>query len=192
MQCGDVTSHSFPTHAVDIPPALSYSAASMNFTSLLTSPRFLLAAGFGLLLSACSTKVKGDGATITKVNPYHLLDENGVSGADPSLAFERERLLHGAITDKEREARLGDYYTIFWKVADRSQPVTVRLEYRQKAFGLAVKKVEKEVTDIGRDNTTHFEFIGDDYIVNGPVTAWRASIVRGGTVLVSYNSYLWE
>jgi len=165
----------------------------MNFTRILASPRFLLSLGFGLLLSSCSTKVVGNGGTITKVNPYHLNDAKGNQNvADPSLAFERNRLLHGAITNIEQELRKGDYYTIFWKVEDRSQPVTVRFEYRQQASGIAIKSLETEVTKVKRDNTTHFSIIGEDHYVNGPVTAWRASLVRGKEVIVSYNSYLWE
>ena len=68
----------------------------------------------------------------------------------------------------------------------------VRLEYRQQNTGYKVKMVEQEVTDIRRHNTTKFNFIGDDYVTNGPVTAWRASIVRGKDELVAYKSYIWE
>ena len=153
----------------------------------------LLAAGFGLLLASCSTKQVGAGATITKVNPYHLADAfDVITASDPSLRFERDALLHGAISVAERRERQGDYFTIFWKAEDRTQPLTVRLEYRQKNTGLKVKTIEQEVTDIHRKNTTKFNFIGNEYVTNGPVTSWRASIVRGKDSLVDYKSYLWE
>jgi hypothetical protein len=165
----------------------------MSLPSLISHSRIILAAGLGLLLASCSTKSVGNGATITKVNPYHLKDVNArVVAADPSINFEKDSILHGAISQEERIARQGDYFTIFWSVEDRSQPVVVRLEYRQKASGLTIKKVEQDVAEIGRNNVTKFAFIGDDYVSNGPVTAWRASIVRGSQVLTSYNSYLWE
>jgi hypothetical protein len=48
------------------------------------------------------------------------------------------------------------------------------------------------VTDVHRNNTTKFAFIGNEYQTNGPVTSWRASIVRGKDTLVDYKSYLWE
>jgi hypothetical protein len=165
----------------------------MNFSRLLTPSRVFLAAGLGLFLASCSTKSVGEGATIYKVNPYHLIDakEQG-KAADRSLRFEHERKLHGAISDAERAERQGDYYTVFWKVKDRSQPVTVRFEYKQKATGLKLKVLEQEVTDIGRSNTTDFSVIGNDYLVNGPVTAWRVVLLRGKDTLVTYNSYLWE
>ena len=165
----------------------------MGFLRLLQSSRVFLAAGLGLFMVSCSTAEKGNGATITKVNPYHLPNYAVIiPPSDPSITFERDAVLHGAISGTERAARQGDYYTIFWKVEDRTQPVKVRLEYRQQNTGYKVKMVEQEVTDIRRHNTTKFNFIGDDYVTNGPVTAWRASIVRGKDELVAYKSYIWE
>ncbi len=165
----------------------------MRFFQLIRSSRVLLAAGLGLLLANCSTKQVGAGATITKVNPYHLTDAfRPITATDPSIRFERDVLLHGAISTEERREREGDYFTIFWKAEDRTQPVKVRLEYRQKNSGLAVKTIEQEVTEVHRNNTTKFSFIGSEYVTNGPVTSWRASIVRGKDTLVDYKSYLWE
>ncbi|HSJ02565.1 MAG: hypothetical protein ACAI34_04185 [Verrucomicrobium sp.] len=165
----------------------------MSLPNLISQSCILAAAGLGLLLASCSTASVGNGATITKVNPYHLTDVNArVVAADPSIQFEKDSILHGAISMTERVARQGDYFTIFWKVEDRSQPVVVRLEYRQKNSGLTIKKLEQEVTEVGRNNVTKFSLIGDDYISNAHVTSWRASILRGNQVLTSYNSYLWE
>src|SRR6186997_2678910 len=112
----------------------------MRFFHLIRSTRVLFSAGLGLLLMSCSTKQVGSGATITKVNPYHLTDvATPIVAADPSIRFERDALLHGAISNAERTERQGDYFTIFWKAEDRSQPLKVRLEYRQKVTGLTVK-----------------------------------------------------
>lgn len=165
----------------------------MSFFHLIRSSRVFLAAGLGLLLASCSTKQVGSGATISKVNPYHLDDAfKPITASDPSITFDRNAILHGAISVEERQARQGNYFTIFWKAEDRSQPVTIVLEYRQKNTGHTVKKVTQEVTDIDRNNTTKFSFIGEDYVTNGPVTSWRASVVRGKETLVDYKSYLWE
>ena len=109
-----------------------------------------------------------------------------------AIPFESQHYLHGAVSNKERTEREGNYYTIFWRVDDRSQPVKVRLEYRQKLTGFAVKSIEKEVTDIRRNNVTDFSIIGEDYITNGAVNCWKASLVRGKEVLAEHKSYLWE
>lgn len=165
----------------------------MNVTGISQCIRLSLAAGLALFAVSCSTKSVGDGAVIYKVNPYRLPDVNTYKvTADPSIPFEREYRLHGAISNVERQARQGDYFTIFWKLADRSQPVSVRFEYRQRNSGLTVKTIEQAIDEPRRKNVTEFAFIGDDYVLNGPVTSWRASIVRGGQVLVSYDSYLWK
>jgi hypothetical protein len=165
----------------------------MRFFQLIRSSQMLMAAGLGLVLASCSTKQVGNGATIVKVNPYHMDDAYKViEASDPSLRFNREALLHGAISVEERRALQGNYFTVFWKAEDRTQPVKVRLEYRQKNSGLTVKTVEQEVLDVRRSNTTNFSLIGNDYVTNGPVTSWRASLVRGKDTLVDYKSYLWE
>ena len=166
----------------------------MSSSNLALLPRLILAAGLGLLMASCiSTKSPGNGGTITKVNPYHLHEINKpLIAADPSFVFERNALLHGAITNAERQARQGDYFTIFWQVDDRTQPVTVQLEYRTKASGMAIKSISQEVTDVKRKNVTKFELIGQDFVTNGPVIAWRASLLRGKEVITRYNSYLWE
>lgn len=164
----------------------------MNVTGISQCIRLSLAAGLALVAVSCSTKTTGGGATIYKVNPFHLADVNASKPvADPSIPFERNYRLHGAISPVERQARQGNYYNIFWKIRDRSQPVTVRFEYRQKNTGMTTKVVEQEVQP-RRKNSTEFSFIGEDYVINGPVTSWRASIVRGSEVLVEYKSYLWE
>ncbi len=165
--------------------------SSSNFASL---PRLLLAASLVLLMASCiSTKSPGNGGTITKVNPYHLHDiTKPVIAVDPSYIFERNALLHGAISNVERLERQGDYFTIFWQAEDRSQPVTVRLEYRTKVSGMAIKSITEEVTDIKRKNVTKFSFIGQTFVTNGPIIAWRVSLVRGKDEITHYNSYLWE
>jgi hypothetical protein len=165
----------------------------MRFFHFIRCSCVLVAAGIGLMTVSCSTKRVGAGATITKVNPYHLIDAfDTIPAADPSLRFERDALLHGAITNSERKALQGDYFTIYWKAEERTEPLKVRLEYRQKNSGLTVKTIEQEVADVRRTNTTKFSFVGNEYVNNGPVTSWRASIVRGKDMLVDYKSYLWE
>jgi hypothetical protein len=88
--------------------------------------------------------------------------------------------------------RGGHYYSIFWKVDDRSQPVTVRFEYRQANNGLTTKVLEETIDDVGRWNTTKFQVTGDEYNTNGRVTSWRVTLMRGKEELVSKASYLWN
>ena len=64
----------FPTRPVDIPRHPPILMGLCVFSISSGPPAYCCAAGLGLLLMSCSTKQVGTGATITKVNPYHLTD----------------------------------------------------------------------------------------------------------------------
>lgn len=141
---------------------------------------------------SCSSVSKGPGGQISKVKYYYLLPLKPVQTNDVAIKFEREHYLHGAVTKKEIMDRGGHYYTIFWKAADRTQPVTVRFEYRQANSGLTSKVREEQVSEVGKSNVSKFEVTGDEFNTNGRVTAWKVSLVRGKEVLASQESYLWN
>lgn len=134
-----------------------------------------------------------EAAEFTKVNYFHLTaDQSDQTALDPMIRFERKYLLRGAVTLKDQESRYGSYYTLMWKVADRSLPVTVRFEYRQQKTAGKVSVRESEVTEVKRKNLTKFAMTGDDFESNGRVVAWRASLVRGDEVLARTESFLWD
>ena len=143
-------------------------------------------------LASCSSAQHGSGGTVSKVKIYRLDPAQRLQVTDASIKFEKQHYLYGAITHAEQMDRAGQYYNIFWKVTDRSQPVTVRFEYRQRDTGLKVKTREIEVSDVRRNNVTGFQVIGEEFRTDGPVTAWRASVVRGKDQLVAYDSFLWN
>jgi hypothetical protein len=143
-------------------------------------------------LASCSSAQRGPGGTVSKVKIYRLDPTQRLKGGDPAIRFEKQHYLYGAITHAEQMNRAGQYYNVFWKVDDRSQPVTVRFEYRQRETGLKVKTKEVEITDVRRSNVTDFQVTGEEFNTDGPVTAWRASIVRGKEQLVGYESFLWN
>lgn len=115
-----------------------------------------------------------------------------MSTIDPAVQFERDYHLFGAVTKADVTERYGHYYTIFWKADDRSQPVTVRFEYRQANTGLETKVLEQEVTEVHRSNRSNFQVVGGEYNASGRVTSWRVTLLRGKEELVSQQSYLWN
>jgi hypothetical protein len=143
-------------------------------------------------LASCSSSVTGPGGKITKVNYYHMLPGVPVQSREEMLTFEPRHHLYGAVSSQEILDRFGHYYSIFWKVDDRSEPVKVRFEYRQALTGLREFAQEQVVDDIGRSNLTKFEIIGEDYRKNGRVTMWKVSVLRGKEELVSQTSFLWN
>lgn len=159
----------------------------MAFPAFVGRAGGLLVAALGL--SACGTT----GDAVSKVKIYRL-DPSGqrVMAGDPAIDFERRYRLHGALTTEEVAARTGNYYTVFWSVADRSAPVTVRFEYRQAKTASKVKVIEQTVDQPKASNTTEFQITGPAYLEDGKVLAWRVLLVRGKESLVVRESYLWK
>lgn len=166
----------------------------MILRSLPILCRAVVAGALGLALFSCkSTNPPGPGGQIVKVKYYHLLnDEKVVPGTNDAVGFERDHYLYGAISNKDRKLRDGNYYVVMWKATDRSQPVKVRLEYRQQNTGTKIKTKEKEVATIKWRNDTEFEVNGEEYLNDGAVTSWRVTLVRGKVVLAEAKSYLWD
>jgi hypothetical protein len=39
---------------------------------------------------------------------------------------------------------------------------------------------------------TEFKVVGDDYLDDGRVTAWRCSLIENGRIVAERHSYMWE
>ena len=156
----------------------------MTFRSLLR----LLPVLAVVALPACASKPQG----FTKVKIYRLNPDARITAVDPSIPFEHEYLLHGAITKVDRDARKGNYYTFFWKADDRTQPVKLRFEYRQSATRSAVKRQEVEIAGVKRNNVTRLQVTGEEYLTSGKVLAWRAVLLQGGKEIGSTQSFMWH
>ena len=151
-----------------------------------------LVAAFGILTS-CSSVCKGPGGEVTKVKIYQLNTQQRFQPTtDRAIRFEQERLLYGAISQSDRAKRNGQYYTVFWRANDQSQPVTVRFEYRKQNTGLKVHVKEEQVTEVKSHNTTHLQVIGPEFHDDGSVTAWRVTLLQGKEELAHANSFLWN
>mgnify|MGYP005707297357 CR=1 FL=1 len=153
---------------------------------------FTLAAAGAALLLPIFASADSPSASIRKVKYTHLSFDKRLVTEDPMIGFEHRYLLHGAIESDEYYRRAGKYYTIFWRAKDRSPNAVVRLEYLQANTGETVHVKEMVVEKVRRHNTTDVNVIGDDYIENGDVIAWKASIVRNGEVISSTKSFLWK
>lgn len=168
----------------------------MNSTGRSNLFRLFTAAGVAMLMASCSGlfshKEKPPGQ-ITNVK-YFLLDLSVplIPSDDPSILFERQYHLYGAVNQKDVSERAGHYYTVFWSVADRTQPVKVRLEYRQQKTGLAIKTKEMEINEIGRSNITRFQVTGDEFLKDGHVSCFHITLVRGKEILADNKSFMWE
>ncbi len=107
------------------------------------------------------------------------------------LEFERTYRLHGAITNADKSQRYGNYFDFFWRLK-RPANVTVRLEYRQEKLRSFVQAREISYENAKGNMKTEFTVIGDDYLQDGRVTAWRCLLIENGKIVAENRSYLWE
>lgn len=110
---------------------------------------------------------------------------------DASLRFERQYRLFGAVTKLDQRERFGNYFDFFWK-ARRTANLTVRLEYRQEKLHAHVQAQEVFYPNARGSNKTEFKVVGDDYLDDGRVTAWRCMLIENGRVVAEKHSYMWE
>jgi hypothetical protein len=119
-------------------------------------------------------------------------NDNPTAGiAVAPLSFERSYRLHGAISNAEKNQRYGNYFDFFWR-AKRPANVTVRLEYRQEKLRSFVQAREISYLNAKGNTKTEFAIIGDDYLQDGRVTAWRCLLIEDGKIVAENRSYLWE
>jgi hypothetical protein len=117
-----------------------------------------------------------------------MFDEN----EDPMARGEVQRHLHGAISVKEREQKIGQYYHVIWnEPMTKPLPTQIVFEYLQAGSGSKVQRVVKESSSPGTVDA-YFTIAGDSYAKKGRVLAWRASVKRGGKTLASKQSYMWR
>ena len=145
-----------------------------------------------LFLSACSTN-KQAGDTVMKRPDYYFLDPSAkIDTPDDMVRFEPRYRLYGAVSNEERRAREGHYYTFPWTTSDKVSEASLLFEYRQENTGADVHALRVPIGKVRRRNVTHVEIIGEPYALNGKVTAWRATIERNGSPVASKQSYLWD
>jgi len=110
---------------------------------------------------------------------------------DAPITFERQYRLFGAVTGVDQRQRFGDYLDFFWRVK-RPADVTVRLEYRQEKLHEHIQAQEISYRNVRGTHKTEFKVIGDDYLDDGRVIAWRCLLIENGRVVAENHSYMWE
>ena len=110
---------------------------------------------------------------------------------DLMLQFERQRVNLGAVTATDLNERMGYYFNVWWR-AKRPTDVTLRLEYRQEKLGSYV--LAKELNYRAAKGTTEskLNIIGDEYLENGKLTAWRLLLIENGRIVGLKQSFLWN
>jgi len=128
---------------------------------------------------------------VRKVLP-HLLDRQGRHTLSPSL-FDRDA--YQAWLRRHPEEVSGLAYDVLWKARGVSgRSLTVRMEIRGLFEGTTPRETTLEVQLEGQSSIrrwTRLTLEGDDYRRFGEITAWRATLWSGDTLLDEYRSFLW-
>lgn len=110
---------------------------------------------------------------------------------DAPITFERQYRMFGAVTALDQRQRFGNYFDFFWR-AKRPSDVTVRLEYRQEKLHEHVQAQEITYRNVRGTHKTEFKVIGDDYLDDGQVIAWRCLLISDGRIVAENRSFMWE
>ena len=110
---------------------------------------------------------------------------------DAPITFERQYRLFGAVTALDQRQRFGNYLDFYWR-AKRPSDVTVRLEYRQEKLHEHVQAQEISYQNVRGTHKTEFKVIGDDYLDDGRVIAWRCLLIENGRIVAENRSFMWE
>lgn len=124
------------------------------------------------------------------LNQDDILDPN-LRIKDEMINFEQSRVNYGVLTAEEAEMRQGTYFDFFWR-ARRPADITVRLEYRQARLGNNVRAQEISYSQAKGTVKTSFAVIGDEFINDGPVTAWRCLLIENNRIVGFTQSFLWK
>lgn len=128
------------------------------------------------------------------VRQFQLRDQAPTATDEPMVRMEKERLLRGAVSMEERKNRLGQYYALLWNDPSGAGQGEVELlfEYQQGATGSKIKRMVRKFPAAESQGRIEFSVIGDNYFKGGKVLAWKATLSRGGRVLATQQSYLWQ
>jgi hypothetical protein len=130
-------------------------------------------------------------STLNKKSSSTSPNQKTATLQDAPITFERQYRLFGAVTALDQRQRFGNYFDFFWR-AKRPSDVTVRLEYRQEKLHDHVQAQEITYYNVHGTHKTEFKVIGDDYLDDGRVIAWRCLLINSGRIVAENRSFLWE
>jgi hypothetical protein len=146
-----------------------------------------------LVLLNEKTKAQGNQKTTSSLNKKsgNSPGQKTATLQDAPITFERQYRMFGAVTGLDQRQRFGNYFDFFWR-AKRPSDVTVRLEYRQEKLHEHVQAQEITYRDVHGTHKTEFKVIGDDYLDDGQVIAWRCLLISDGRIVAENRSFMWE
>lgn len=109
-----------------------------------------------------------------------------------AVNFQRLEYMWPATTALDQAELIGNYLNFYWWNHGPRENVTIRLEYRQSGLGNAVLAREITYPHMWGSRRSIFKIVGDDYLENGRVTAWRAVLIVDGAIVALTQSFAWK
>jgi hypothetical protein len=129
---------------------------------------------------------------LNKIYTYlNDLEKNRPPKDNAMLIYESKYWNHGAVLEKDKQAKKGNIFVINWQNNGRPENLTVRLDYRQANTRERVMTKTQEYKDFEGYEKTVIKVTGDDYLRGGVVNSWRISIVRDGKIVAQEKSFIW-
>lgn len=108
-----------------------------------------------------------------------------------ALQFEIEYLNWGAVTEEQRNARRGHYFTITWKNGGPKGDFTTRFQFRQVGSKEVVRTMVQKAPQVSGGARAYFAVVDKAYAKYGPVNSWRFTVLKGDTVVAEAKSFIW-
>jgi len=128
--------------------------------------------------------------TVPKIHDVQDDGPNGTSG-NPALDYEVTYLNWGAVTNEQRLARRGHYFTITWDNDGPRSDFTARFEYREVNSKEIVRMLTQPMPGVSGATRSYFAVTDRAYLTYGPVCSWRFTILKGDTVVAEAKSFIW-
>jgi len=122
----------------------------------------------------------------------HDVQNDGViANGTPSMQYELTYLNWGAVTNEQRDARRGHYFTITWKNRGPADDFVARFQYREVKSQEVVRTLTQTMPHAHGAVRSYFAVTGEAYQHYGPIVSWRFTILKGDTVVAEAKSFIW-
>lgn len=111
----------------------------------------------------------------------------------PMVRGEQQKRFYGAVTKKDRQERVGQYYTVAWALPEApKEPTSIEFHYRLAATASKEYLYVMKLPEGQRRGKVEFKHIGSEYEKSGNVIAWKMDLKVGNTLYATRESYMWE
>jgi len=122
---------------------------------------------------------------------HDVQNDGTIANGNPAMQYELTYLNWGVITEEQRDARRGHYFTITWKNKGPADDFIARFQYREVKSQEIVRTLTQPMPHVHGATRSYFAVTGQAYLTYGPVVSWRFTILKGDTVVAEAKSFIW-